>query len=68
MILRLSETGLHVDGITTSVNPSLAFKMLRDEVESANQFGMISFEADPKEGEEWNWFAKDLTSHLPNYK
>ena len=68
MILRLSETGLHVDGITTSVNPSLAFKMLRNEVESANQFGMISFEPDPKEGEEWNWFAKDLTNHLPNYK
>jgi len=42
--------------------------MLRDEVESANQFGMIAFEPDPKEGEEWNWFAKDLTNHLPNYK
>ena len=68
MIIRFSESGLHVDGITESINPSVAFKMLRNGVASANQFGMVALEADQSVGEEWNWFGKDLTTHLPNFK
>lgn len=68
MIIRFSETGLHVDGITTSMNPSVAFKMLRSGTTSANQFGMIAFENTPAEGKEWDWFGKDLLNHLPNFK
>ena len=68
MLIRFSQSGFHVDGITKSVNPSVALKMLRNGVESANQFGMVALEDDPSLGEEWNWFGKDLTSHLPNFK
>ena len=68
MLIRFSETGLHVDGITTSMNPSVAFKMLRSGQSSANQFGMIAFENTPAEGKEWDWFGKDLLNHLPNFK
>ena len=68
MLIRFSETGLHVDGITSSMNPSVAFKMLRSEVSSANQFGMIAFENSPEDGMEWDWFGKDLLNHLPNFK
>ena len=50
MLIRFSETGLHVDGITESVNPSVAFKMLRNGVKSGNQFGMVAFEATPAPG------------------
>ena len=46
MIIRLSMTGLHVQDLTKMVNPSVAFKMLRDKVASANQFGMVALEAD----------------------
>ena len=68
MLIRFSQSGFYVDGITKSVNPSVALKMLRNGVESANQFGMVALEDDPQIGEEWNWFGKDLTSHLPNFK
>ena len=68
MLIRFSETGLHVDGITESVNPSVAFKMLRNGVKSGNQFGMVAFEATPAPGQEWDWFGKDLFNHLPNFK
>ena len=68
MLIRFSETGLHVDGITTSMNPSVAFKMLRSTINSANQFGMVAFENTPDTGKEWDWFGKDLFNHLPNFK
>ena len=50
VIIRLSETGLHLDGVSGSMNPSAAFKFLRDGVLSANQFGMVAFENDPAPG------------------
>ena len=65
VIVRLSETGLHVDGATDSVNPSAAFKFLRDRVPSGNQFGMVAFENSPAPGKEWDWYGKDLLTHLP---
>ena len=54
-------------GITTSVNPSVAFKFLRSKQESANQFGMVSFEGDADESDPWNWWV-NLFSHLPQFK
>jgi hypothetical protein len=63
MIIRFSEVGLHVDGLTDTVNPSAAFKFLRTGRHSANQFGMVAFENKPDQG--WDWFAKDLLTHLP---
>ena len=68
VIVRLSETGLHVDGVTDSVNPSAAFKFLRDHVTAGNQFGMVAFENSPAPGKEWDWFGKDLLTHLPQFK
>ena len=65
VIVRLSETGLHVDGLTESVNPSAAFKFLRDGVPSGNQFGMVAFENSPAPGKKWDWYGKDLLTHLP---
>lgn len=44
MLIRFSETGLHIDGVTQQANPSVAFKFLRDGVQSANQFGMVAFD------------------------
>ena len=29
---------------------------------------MVSLESSQPEGQEWNWFAQELTNHLPNYK
>ena len=29
---------------------------------------MIAFENSPTEGKEWDWFGKDLSNHLPNFK
>jgi hypothetical protein len=63
VIIRFSEVGLHVDGLTDTVNPSAAFKFLRTGRHSANQFGMVAFENKADQG--WNWFAKDLLTHLP---
>ena len=44
MIIRMSETGFLVDGISRAANPSFGIKFLRDGVPSANQLGMVSFE------------------------
>ena len=66
MLIRFSDD-FHVDGLTSSVNPSLAMKFLRKGVESANQFGMVSFEGGSEEEEPWNWFAYELSNHLPQY-
>ena len=65
VIIRLSETDLHLDGVTGGLNPSAAFKFLRDGVPSGNQFGMVAFEQDPDPSQPWNWFAKDLLNHVP---
>ena len=67
VLIRFSDD-FHVDGITTAVNPSLAMKFLRDGMPSGNQFGMVSFEGDPDEEEPWNWFAYDLSNHLPQFE
>ena len=68
VIVRFSETGLHVDDITSSMNPSVAFKFLRNGVHSANQFGMIHFEGDQAPGQEWNWWGKPLLTYLPAFR
>ena len=49
------------------MNPSIAIKFLRDGVESANQFGMISFDGTHDENDPWNWYAMDLRTHLPQF-
>ena len=49
------------------MNPSIAIKFLRDGVESANQFGMISFDGIHDESDPWNWYAMDLRTHLPQF-
>ena len=36
VIVRFSEAGQHLDGVTQSVNPSLALKFLRSGLTSAN--------------------------------
>ena len=65
VLIRLSETGLHLDGVSDSVNPSAAFKFLRNGVPAGNQFGMVAFENSPDPTQPWNWFGKDLLTHLP---
>ena len=67
-LIRFSETGFHVDGLKSKLNPSIAIKFLRDGIESANQFGMISFDGIFDENDPWNWYAVDLSSHLPQFK
>jgi len=60
-IIRLSETDLIDDSISTAANPSIAIKFLRSHVHSANMFGMVSLEGERS----WNFFEKDFTSQLP---
>lgn len=67
VIIRMSESGLHVDDITHTVNPSIALKFLRDGTTSANQFGMITFE-EAVGVQTWDWFAKDLFSHVETFE
>ena len=42
-------------------------KFLRDGVKSGNQFGMHSFETAADENEPWNWWAYELSNHLPQF-
>ena len=68
VLVRFSETGLYVKELTASANPSVAFKFLRSEVPSANQFGMISFEGkESGDAEPWEWWV-DLFTHLPQFR
>ena len=66
VIIRFSETGQHLEGVTQSLNPSIALKFLRSGVTSGNQFGMIGFETDPEGG--WDFWQKDFKSHLSNFR
>ena len=66
MIIRFSDD-FNVEGLTGSVHPSLAMKFLRDGVTSGNQFGMHSFETAADENEPWNWWAYELSNHLPQF-
>ena len=61
VIIRMSESNLLVDGISTSANPSIALKFLLNGVESANQFGMVTFESTNS----WNFFENDFMTQLP---
>lgn len=61
VLIRLSETDIIADDISTAANPSIAIKFLRDGRDSANQFGMVSFEGTNS----WNFFANPFMSHLP---
>ena len=65
VIIRFSEAGQHFEGITKSLNPSIALKFLRSNVTSANTFGMISF--DPEEEGKWDFWREDFRTHLPNF-
>ena len=47
VILRFSEAGQHLRGVSKSVNPSIAIKFLRSGVTSGNQFGMVGFDNIP---------------------
>jgi len=60
----MSETGLIADGYSTSANPSIALKFLRSGEESANQFGMVSFEGT----DTWDWWAAPFMSHVPIFE
>ena len=42
--------------------PSMAIKVLRDHMPSANVVAMYSLDGNPKNN--WNFFAKDFTNHL----
>lgn len=62
MIIRMSETDYtsrHT--FSVSANPSIGLKFLRDHQESANTFGMVSFEGT----DTWDFLANDLMSQLP---
>jgi len=56
-IIRLSEAGLIVPGVSDGLTPSFAIKYLRDTVHSANQFGMVEF--DPQV-DDWNFWTNDF--------
>jgi len=43
--------------------PGLSIKVLRDEVPSGNMFAMFSLQG---QGSNWNFFAHDLTNHVPD--
>ena len=58
----MSETDL-VTNASTSANPSIALKFLRDEQPSANLFGMVSFEGT----DSWDFFKNDFMTHLPDF-
>ena len=66
VIVRFSEAGQHLDGISQSVNPSIALKFLRSGVNSANQFGMIGF--DNAKAGQWNFWENSFKSMLPDFK
>ena len=66
VIIRFSEAGQYLEGVTQSSNPSIALKFLRTGVTSGNQFGMLGFESDPDGG--WDFWRKDFKSHLPNFR
>ena len=57
-----------MQGVTKSLNPSIALKFLRSGVTSANQFGMVSFDNIP-DGR-FNFWHKEQTfkTHLPSFK
>ena len=55
-----------MQGVTKSVNPSIAIKFLRSGVTSANQFGMVSFDNIP-DGR-FDFWKKPFMSHLPSFK
>ena len=66
MIIRFSDADVIVPELSHGLNPSVAFKFLRDGVSSANQFGMVAFETETQEGE-WDFFSHNFQSHLPEH-
>ena len=66
VILRFSTSGQHLDGVTDSINPSIAIKFLRTGVISGNQFGMLGF--DNHFSGQWNFWRRNFKTHLPNFK
>ena len=63
VIVRFSETDVVGDTFSNSANPSIALKFLRNSQESANTFGMVSFEGTNT----WDFLANDFTSQLPMF-
>ena len=59
----MSETDVVGDSFSASANPSIAIKFLRDRQESANTFGMVSFEGTNT----WDFLANDFRSQLPDF-
>ena len=66
VIIRFSDALQHLEGSTNRQSPSIALKFLRSGVTSGNQFGMVSFEGTANG--EWDFWAKDLKSHLPTFQ
>ena len=64
VLIRMSQAEVIVDDLTEGLNPSIALKFLRDGRNSANQFGMVSFEGTRS----WNWFENPFMTHLPQFE
>ena len=66
VIVRFSDAGQRLDGVSESINPSIALKFIRDGMTSANQFGMIGFDTIPSGM--WDFWQTDFRSNLPDFK
>ena len=66
VIVRFSDAGQRLDGVSESINPSIALKFLRDGMTSANQFGMVGFDTIPTGM--WDFWQSDFRTNLPEFK
>ena len=66
VVIRFSDAGQYLEGVTESINPSIALKFLRSGVTSGNQFGMIGF--DNAEPGQFDFWRSNFKSHLPSFK
>ena len=67
VIIRFSDAGQYLEGVTESINPSIALKFLRSGVTSGNQFGMLAFETTEAE-RPFDFWRSNFRSHLPSFK
>jgi len=65
MIIRLSETGRLIPDVSPGLTPSVALKFLRNDIASANQVGKVRHGV---EENNWDFFANDFHSQLPNFR
>ena len=64
VLVRLSEAEIFDRELSHGLNPSIALKFLVDGTNSANQFGMVSFEGTSS----WDFFATPFRSHVPRFE